>query len=135
MKVYNKVFSFLLQVKRAKYCLDELCFEGKWHHDEIIFILKKKIFILLQVIIANNFQRNLLLTDLEKEPLVPKNDGDDLGYLDLTLRSPDKTITKQQLVHKMQLFRMKLLHFVNSLNNYIMTRVSSAFYFLRFKWQ
>ncbi len=28
IKVYNKIFGFLLQVKRAKYCLDELSFAG-----------------------------------------------------------------------------------------------------------
>ena len=27
--VYNKVFSFLLQIKRAKYCLDQLRFSGE----------------------------------------------------------------------------------------------------------
>ena len=65
-------------------------------------------------------------TDLEKEPLVPESNVDDLGYLDLTLRPTDESLTKQQMVHKMHLFKMKLLHFVNSLNNYIMTRVGSV---------
>ena len=31
------------------------------------------------------------------------------------------------LIHRMQIFRMRLLHFVNSLNNYIMTRVACVF--------
>ena len=67
-----------------------------------------------------------LLIDLENEPLVLESNGDDMTFMDLTLRSSDRSITKQQLIHKMHLFRMKLLHFVNSLNNYIMTRVSAA---------
>lgn len=35
-------------------------------------------------------------------------------------------IDKQQLVHRLQLFRMQLLQFVNSLNSFIMTRVSTC---------
>ena len=31
MQIYNEVFSFLLQIKRAKYSLDRLSFEGVWH--------------------------------------------------------------------------------------------------------
>ncbi len=30
------------------------------------------------------------------------------------------------LIHRMQIFRVKLMHFVNSLHNYIMTRVSTT---------
>ena len=35
--IYNQIFTFLLQVKRAKYCLDELRFCGKYCLDEIRF--------------------------------------------------------------------------------------------------
>ena len=31
MQIYNEVFSFLLQIKRAKYSLDRLSFEGALH--------------------------------------------------------------------------------------------------------
>ena len=36
-------------------------------------------------------------------------------------------------IHKIQILRMKLLNFVNSLHNYIMTRVSSRLFDLELK--
>ncbi|CAH1773165.1 unnamed protein product [Owenia fusiformis] len=64
---YNQIFTFLLQIKRAKYSLDELRF--------------------------------------------------------IDLKGQDGGQRSEHLIHRMHLFRMKLLHFVNSLHNYIVTRI------------
>ncbi|XP_060067402.1 gamma-tubulin complex component 5-like [Ylistrum balloti] len=80
-KIYNQVFSFLLQIKRAKYCLDELRF-----------------------------------FDLEKEDLVYNNSQEELLALNEELPASAR-------VHRVHVLRMRLLFFVNSLHNYIMTRI------------
>ncbi|XP_070534275.1 gamma-tubulin complex component 5-like [Ptychodera flava] len=69
-RIYNEIFSLLLQVKRAKYCLDQLRFTD-------------------------------LLSTLHAEP----------------------TPTQSANAHRVQLLRVHLMHFVNVLHNYIMTRI------------
>ena len=61
-----------------------------------------------------------LLVDLKRED--PYGNGDSDGETE-SLEAP---IPKTQLIHRMQLFRTKILHFVNSLHSYLMTRVSKA---------
>ncbi|XP_067665574.1 gamma-tubulin complex component 5-like isoform X2 [Haliotis asinina] len=77
--IYNQIFSFLLQVKRAKYCLEQLRF----------FDLKKE-----------DILKSIHLSQYEEEDT-----------------------TRNTRIHRMQLLRFRLLYFVNSLHNYIMTRI------------
>ena len=44
---------------------------------------------------------------------------------DLTLQQDDQP---EVVIHHMQMFRVRLMHFVNSLHNYIMTRVGFFFH-------
>ncbi|XP_060595696.1 gamma-tubulin complex component 5-like [Ruditapes philippinarum] len=80
-EIYNHIFSFLLQVKRAKYCLDELRFY-----------------------------------DLAKESVLSATDR-------LFQSQSTDNIPRSAKIHRMHLLRMKLINFVNSLHNYIMTRI------------
>ncbi|XP_053373064.1 gamma-tubulin complex component 5-like isoform X3 [Mercenaria mercenaria] len=80
-EIYNHIFSFLLQVKRAKYCLDELRFYD-----------------LAKECASSTTDRLLKSLSLDKEP-------------------------RSARIHRMHLLRMKLINFVNSLHNYIMTRI------------
>ncbi|XP_021343427.1 gamma-tubulin complex component 5-like isoform X1 [Mizuhopecten yessoensis] len=80
--IYNQVFSFLLQIKRAKYCLDELRF-----------------------------------FDLEKEDILQSKSRDE------ELLALDEELPSSARVHRVHVLRMRLLFFVNSLHNYIMTRI------------
>ncbi|XP_033727239.1 gamma-tubulin complex component 5-like isoform X2 [Pecten maximus] len=80
--IYNQVFSFLLQIKRAKYCLDELRF-----------------------------------FDLEKEDIIKSRSRDE------ELLTLDEELASSARVHRVHVLRMRLLFFVNSLHNYIMTRI------------
>ncbi|XP_013414718.1 gamma-tubulin complex component 5 isoform X2 [Lingula anatina] len=78
-EIYNKIFQFLLQIKRAKFCLDRLKFD-----------------------------------DLEKsDPLAESNEEEERA---------EKTMP-YNLIHRVQIFRLRLMHFVNSLHQYIMTRI------------
>ncbi|XP_041361102.1 gamma-tubulin complex component 5-like [Gigantopelta aegis] len=79
-ELYNQVFSFIMQVKRAKYCLDELRF-----------------------------------FDLKKENL--------LKSMTASQHHPEDEIPRAAKIHKMELLRFRLMYFVNSLHNYIMTRI------------
>ncbi|XP_076082498.1 gamma-tubulin complex component 5-like [Mytilus galloprovincialis] len=81
-QVYNEIFCFLLQIKRAKYCLDELRF-----------------------------------FDLEKDNILHSISTDDITI------SMNDGLSQPARIHRMQVLRMRLLHFVNSLHNYIMTRI------------
>ncbi|XP_078588145.1 gamma-tubulin complex component 5-like isoform X2 [Branchiostoma floridae x Branchiostoma japonicum] len=76
--VYNQVFQFLLQLKWAKYCLDELKFA------------------------------DLRSPDVQAETDKPE-DSEDV---------PDR-----QKEHRMHLLRLRLLHFINALHSYFMTRI------------
>lgn len=51
------------------------------------------------------------------------NEDEDGDQPDMATRTTKKPVN-QELIHKMYLLRFRLLHFVNSLHNYIMTRVS-----------
>ncbi|XP_071955106.1 gamma-tubulin complex component 5-like [Antedon mediterranea] len=79
LKIYNQIHTFLVQVKRAKYGLDQL-----------------------RAVDLNNSDK-------------PHPVGKDSGYKMHT--------DKLDLFHKMFIMRMKLLHFVNSLHVYLMTRI------------
>ena len=81
-QVYNEIFCFLLQIKRAKYCMDELRF-----------------------------------FDLEKENILQSISMDDVSI------SMDGDSPRPARIHRMQVLRMRLLYFANSLHNYIMTRI------------
>ncbi|XP_055996966.1 gamma-tubulin complex component 5-like isoform X2 [Ostrea edulis] len=80
--IYNQIFTFLLQVKRAKYCLDELRF-----------------------------------CDLEKDILPHNHSGTEFS------RHLDEDMPRKGRTHRMHVLRMRLTYFVNSLHNYIMTRI------------
>ncbi|KAK3589216.1 hypothetical protein CHS0354_020077 [Potamilus streckersoni] len=84
LELYNQIFSFLLQVKRVKYCLDELRFK-----------------------------------DLEKENILRSLSHEK----DLEATSEPGEIPRASRVHRMQILRMRLIYFVNSLHNYVMTRI------------
>ena len=58
-------------------------------------------------------------TNLMKEPY-DDEDGEALGEKHVETKKQ----VNHKLMHKMYLLRFRLLHFVNSLHNYIMTRVS-----------
>ncbi|CAL1537510.1 unnamed protein product [Lymnaea stagnalis] len=77
-ELYNSIFCFLLQVKRAKYVQDELKFE-----------------------------------DLAREQAVAR----------LAHEDDNETMPRHKRIHRCQLFRFRLLYFINSLHNYIMTRI------------
>ncbi|KAL3889915.1 hypothetical protein ACJMK2_002233 [Sinanodonta woodiana] len=83
LELYNQIFSFLLQVKRVKYCLEELRFK-----------------------------------DLDKENILRS-----LSQQELKTTSEPGEIPRASRVHRMQILRMRLIYFVNSLHNYIMTRI------------
>eukprot|EP00058_Branchiostoma_floridae_P002349 XP_002587837.1 hypothetical protein BRAFLDRAFT_94091 [Branchiostoma floridae] len=76
--VYNQVFQFLLQLKWAKYCLDELKFA------------------------------DLRSPDVQAETDQPEESDD---------------IPARQKEHRMHLLRLRLLHFINALHSYFMTRI------------
>ncbi|XP_066270799.1 gamma-tubulin complex component 5-like isoform X1 [Branchiostoma lanceolatum] len=74
--VYNQVFQFLLQLKWAKYCLDELKFA------------------------------DLSCPDVQTDRSVESED-----------------VPARQKQHRMHLLRLRLLHFINALHSYFMTRI------------
>ncbi|XP_061182795.1 gamma-tubulin complex component 5-like [Saccostrea echinata] len=80
--IYNQIFTFLLQVKRAKYCLDELRF-----------------------------------CDLEKDSVLHSHSGTEFSL------HLDEDMPREGRIHRMHILRMRLTYFVNSLHNYIMTRI------------
>lgn len=80
--IYNQIFTFLLQVKRAKYCLDELRF-----------------------------------CDLEKDVGLQSHSGTEFSL------HLDEDMPREERIHRMHVLRMRLTYFVNSLHNYIMTRI------------
>lgn len=82
--IYNQIFCFLLQIKRAKYSLDELRF-----------------------------------FDLEKENILHSFSG---GEESLISRLDDD-MPRSGRIHRMHILKMRLTFFVNSLHNYIMTRI------------
>ncbi|XP_064652769.1 gamma-tubulin complex component 5-like [Lineus longissimus] len=84
-RVYNQIFTFVMQIKRAKYSLEQLSF-----------------------------------ADLEKvETYEQKKDVDETFF---SIYQTEE-VYKSSLVHRMHIFKLRLLHFVNSLENYIMTRI------------
>ncbi|XP_014681607.1 PREDICTED: gamma-tubulin complex component 5-like [Priapulus caudatus] len=87
--VYNQVFTFLLQIKRAKYSLDMLRFE--------------------------------CLSSRSRFDGKSGEEEEELGAREMTTEAQQKQ--EQNLSHRMILFRMKLMHFVNSLHQYVMTRI------------
>lgn len=104
-KIYNQVFLLLLQIKWAKYSLDTLRFSGEASHRmytrrDFLFISSLWCLFLLD------------LTDATRK--VEEGSAEEVK---------GKEPIKEQ-VHRMCLLRVKLMHFVNSLHNYIMTRVS-----------
>ncbi|XP_038052415.1 gamma-tubulin complex component 5-like, partial [Patiria miniata] len=89
---YNQVFRFLLQVKRAKYCLDQLRF--------------------------SSISRSSSPT-LPAEP-----EGQRAGVKgDSTLTPRQPPLPKAQLLHRVYLLRYKLIHFVNAVHSYLMSRI------------
>ncbi|XP_059140755.1 gamma-tubulin complex component 5-like [Physella acuta] len=72
--LYNNIFSFLIQVKRAKFTLDQLRFE-----------------------------------EISRAQKVSRHEGE--------------TMPREKRIHRFQLLRFRLLYFINSLHNYIMTRI------------
>eukprot|EP00057_Strongylocentrotus_purpuratus_P032104 XP_786630.3 PREDICTED: gamma-tubulin complex component 5 isoform X2 [Strongylocentrotus purpuratus] len=88
LDVYNQVFRFLLQVKRAQYCLQQLRFPD--------------------LLISANLGH--LAEDSDHERL-------HRGQADETLRE------KLPLIHRLFILRFRLLHFVNAVHNYLMTRI------------
>ncbi|GFO07541.1 gamma-tubulin complex component [Plakobranchus ocellatus] len=78
---YNDVFTFILQIKRAKFTLDQLRFD-----------------------------------DLSREQsvLLPANE---------LFPGESETFTRRSRIHQFHLLRFRLLYFVNSLHNYIMTQI------------
>ncbi|XP_027623600.1 gamma-tubulin complex component 5 [Tupaia chinensis] len=94
-KIYNQVFLLLLQIKWAKYSLDVLLFGGK------------------------TLPAGEQTSAAAKPPLRAGLAGEQDSLAGL---GPQKDLARQQ-VHRMFLLRVKLMHFVNSLHNYIMTRV------------
>ncbi|XP_078667184.1 gamma-tubulin complex component 5-like [Branchiostoma floridae x Branchiostoma belcheri] len=76
--VYNQVFQFLLQLKWAKYCLDELKFA------------------------------DLSSSAVQTIPEGPAETED---------------VSARQKEHRMHLLRLRLLHFINALHSYFMTRI------------
>ncbi|KAK3087994.1 hypothetical protein FSP39_013230 [Pinctada imbricata] len=81
-EIYNQIFTFLLQVKRAKYCLDEL-----------------------------------RAFDLSRERILFSMSTDDFSL------HLDDDMPRDGRIHRMNILRMRLLYFVNSLHNYVMTRI------------
>ncbi|XP_022091111.1 gamma-tubulin complex component 5-like isoform X2 [Acanthaster planci] len=80
---YNQVFRFLLQVKRAKYCLEQLRFSST-------------------------------TTDPKDKPEVRG---------DSTPSARPQPLHKAQLLHRVFLLRFKLIHFVNAVHSYLMSRI------------
>ncbi|KAI0207330.1 Gamma-tubulin complex component 5 [Lamellibrachia satsuma] len=91
MQIYNQVFTFLLQIKRAKYNLDRLSF-----------------------------------MDLEHDNLMSRPQPSGEGFLSAMMSSPltpREDESSISLTHRVHLLKMRLMHFVNSLHNYMMTRI------------
>nr|KAG5699932.1 hypothetical protein BaRGS_018231 [Batillaria attramentaria] len=82
--LYNQVFQFLLQIKRAKYGLDQLRF-----------------------------------ADLDKAAILQVS----TSGLGLLSQEPEETMSRSERLHRMHTLRFRLAYFVNSLHNYIMTRI------------
>ncbi|XP_025091554.1 gamma-tubulin complex component 5-like [Pomacea canaliculata] len=82
--LYNQVFQFLLQIKRAKYGLDQLRF-----------------------------------TDLDKADILTVT----LPQKDLWGKLEESKMPIPERLHRMHILRFRLAYFVNSLHNYIMTRI------------
>ncbi|RUS86494.1 hypothetical protein EGW08_005744 [Elysia chlorotica] len=87
-QLYNDVFAFILQIKRAKFTLDQLRFD-----------------------------------DLCREQAVPSSARE---------LFPDggETTSRASCIHQFHLLRFRLLYFVNSVHNYIMTRIPGDKVFL-----
>ncbi|XP_072028660.1 gamma-tubulin complex component 5-like [Amphiura filiformis] len=83
LDVYNRVFRFLLQVKRAKHSLDQV------------------------------------LADLKKETHEDEEGKPVTNSAPVVGTRMDDAIIK----HQLYLLRFKLMHFVNSIHNYLMTRI------------
>ncbi|XP_058150758.1 gamma-tubulin complex component 5 isoform X3 [Dasypus novemcinctus] len=94
-KIYNQVFLLLLQIKWAKYSLDVLLFG-----DPEIRTASPPLSLYFAVSVT---------TCTVQEGTVAQF-------------GPQKEPIRQQ-IHRMFLLRVKLMHFVNSLHNYIMTRI------------
>ncbi|XP_041468475.1 gamma-tubulin complex component 5-like isoform X2 [Lytechinus variegatus] len=88
LDIYNQVFRFLLQVKRAQYCLQQLRFPD----------------LLISVNIGH-------LTE-----------DSDLGRLDRG-QADEALKEKLPLIHRLFILRFRLMHFVNAVHNYLMTRI------------
>ncbi|XP_033640226.1 gamma-tubulin complex component 5-like [Asterias rubens] len=89
--VYNQVFRFLLQVKRAKYSLDQLSFTSLSHSASQ----------------AESSESKPPLRGTQAPSLSPKS----------------QVLSKDQLLHRAYLFRFKLVHFVNAVHSYLMSRI------------
>ncbi|XP_076456838.1 gamma-tubulin complex component 5-like [Babylonia areolata] len=88
--LYNQVFRFLLQIKRAKYGLDQLRFSG------------------------------LDKTDLQT--VAPAKDTL-LGSGSRSGSGSEESLSRSERLHRLHILRFRLAYFVNSLHNYIMTRI------------
>ncbi len=107
-KIYNQVFLLLLQIKWAKYSLDTLRFSGMSYMSysgplksascRTFSVCKLCLFLIDFTGVTKKLEGSLTEALKIKEPI-------------------------NQQIHRMCLLRVKLMHFVNSLHNYITTRV------------
>lgn len=61
-----------------------------------------------------------VLTDLDKTELLTVSPGNDL----LLGSGAEEKVSRSERLHRLHVLRFRLAYFVNSLHNYIMTRVS-----------
>uniref|UniRef100_A0AAY5K512 Gamma-tubulin complex component n=1 Tax=Esox lucius TaxID=8010 RepID=A0AAY5K512_ESOLU len=151
-KIYNQVFLLLLQIKWAKYSLDTLRFSGTSlspSHPVTLYIsfmahLSHPPLSIsptlpsLPLSQASHFF-SFLFPFIEQHVQTYHQDSTGVCYnnvmflsIDLTIAAkglggvPEEMAAKEpidQQIHRMFLLRVKLMHFVNSLHNYIMTRI------------
>ncbi|XP_071495124.1 gamma-tubulin complex component 5-like [Diadema antillarum] len=95
-EVYNQVFRFLLQVKRAQYCLQQVRFQD----------------------LAMSMRDNSL-----DHSGMNFGDGRTTSALHRGLQGDDELREKLPLIHRLHLLRFRLMHFVNAVHNYLMTRI------------
>lgn len=105
-KIYNQVFLLLLQIKWAKYSLDTLRFSGTRSQQ-------------LQSCLNRRGEKKcivFLFWNADFIDVAKKLEGAEVE--EMKTKEP-----VNQQIHRMCLLRVKLMHFVNSLHNYITTRV------------
>lgn len=110
-KIYNQVFLLLLQIKWAKYSLDTLRFSGMSFHRSLETTWSCEWNLPMSC-----FYYRKLFVSVDFMDVTKKLEGA-LGE-EVKVKEPIN-----QQIHRMCLLRVKLMHFVNSLHNYITTRV------------